>query len=122
MWFSRAAVPSCCLAILLTVPGGCIKAPVHSGRLTIDNRTTDVLVVRAQHADVEEILVQPCETFQRDDFPLASVSVSPQSTGSGAGIDVGVDAGDLLLLIVPDGGSRQVEEIPSPEPECAGHM
>lgn len=112
------------LSLVLAVPGGCIKAPVHYGHLTVLNRTQDVLVVRALHAAEEEIEIPACGMLLRDGFPLDSVDVSQKvvtEAGASHSLQYGTDS-DVVLLMLPDGASQAVDTVPAPLPDCEGHL
>jgi hypothetical protein len=111
------------LAFILAVPGGCVREPIHYGSLTIINRTLDPLVVHAEYASEQEMVVQPCDTLTRDDFPLNAVTVDAMDDRGEQhpSIQHGVETGDILILAIA-GQIDAVERAPTPLPNCTGHL
>lgn len=100
---------------MLATPGGCFAEPVVTGRLELYNRTTEALIIRAEHDG--EVLVEPCATVVRDDFPLNAVSGQAQSGGNVQTFEYGVDAGPLIILVTPRGADLLAVS-PTTLPEC----
>jgi hypothetical protein len=102
---------------VLAVPGGCFTEPVVTGRFELYNRTTETLLVRAEHDG--ELRIEPCETLVREDFPLNAVSGEAQIRSDVVSFEYGVDVGPLLILVTPD-GSEVLAVPPTTLPECNG--
>lgn len=103
--------------IVLAAPGGCIMEPVVTGHLELYNRTTETLIIRAEHG--REILVEPCEALVRDDFPLNGVSGEAQSGNDAVTFEYGVDVGPLIILVTPE-GTDVLAASPTRLPVCGG--
>jgi hypothetical protein len=86
-----------------------------SGRLELYNRTTEELIIRAEHDG--EVRVEPCATLVRDDFPLNAVSGQAQSGSNVQTFEYGVDVGPLVILVTPR-GAELLAASPTTLPEC----
>lgn len=105
-----------CALIVLAVPGGCITEPIVTGRFELYNRSTETLIIRAEHDG--ELMVESCETLVRDDFHLNSVNGSAQSGSQVGAFEYGVDAGPLIVLVTQD-RTELLASSPTILPDCA---
>ncbi len=106
---------------VLAVPGGCIADPIVVGHIELYNRTSETLVIRAEHASEDEIRLAPCSSMIRDSFPLNAVSVAPASGRTAAGIQRGVETSPLVI-IVTDHEPQYLTATPTTLPSCGGTM
>jgi hypothetical protein len=107
--------------LVLAVPGGCIQETPVLGHFEIHNRTTDALIIRAEHAEPEALRVDACDSAVLDDFPLNSVDVSADGRANSLGFRWGVDDPPLIILVTSSGPERLASP-PVDVPECRGHL
>jgi hypothetical protein len=110
--------------LVLAVPGGCIREAPILGHFELHNRTDGALVLRAEFAAEETLVVGPCASLTRDDFPLNSVDVAPagrDGQAEGGGFQWGVDDPPLILVVTSEGPER-VSSVPEPLPRCEGRL